>query len=261
MGVEFPGKADYGLSFVGIVTTATDTTHFKASDLTDFGDGYFIGYHVYVTWDVGGAGAAPQGEHQLISAYTSSNGTFTHAAFSAQLALTDKVVIVHPSIGGMNVSCMMFSSAPSSIVVIPGTGADLDFPSVTVAGLPAGCNILRVDMSLVIGALFDTSASENQIKTGTTDQLFVKLSSDAWSGGAGVVDKCLDFPALGLQVGAGAYRAGAILEGATDIKAVVDANGTYNFRSEETNKTKGVEATGASLELLDVSTLIRVWFS
>lgn len=156
---------------------------------------------------------------------------------------------------------MTFPSASVAMVVMPGTGADLDFPSVTVAGLPDGCNILRVDMIVFIGALFDTSAAENQIKTGTTDQLFVKLSTDGWDGGAGVVDKCLDFPALGLQVGANAYRGGTVLMGATDIKAVVDGNGTYNFRSEETNKTKGVEATGASLELLDVSTLIRIWFS
>lgn len=162
---------------------------------------------------------------------------------------------------GTPASCMTFPSAPDDIVVIPAAGANLDFPSVIVAGLPADCNILRVDMILFIGALFDTSGAENQIKAATTDQLFVKLSTDGWDGGAGVVDKCLDFPALGLQVGADAYRGGAVLMGATDIKAVVDGNGTYNFRSEETNKTKGVEATGASLELLDVSILIRIWFS
>ena len=160
-----------------------------------------------------------------------------------------------------NVSCMIFPSAPDDIIVITDTGADLDFPSVVVAGLPSGCNILRADMALVIGAILDTSTAENQIKTGTTDQLFVKLSTDAWNGGAGVVDACLNFPALGLQVDALSYRGGAILMGATDIKAVVDGVGTYNFRSEETNKTKAVEATGGNLELLDVTSLIRVWFS
>jgi len=160
-----------------------------------------------------------------------------------------------------NVSLMMFASAMEDIIVIPGTGADLDFPSVVVAGLPTDCNILRVDMALVIGGLFDTSAAENQIKTGTTDQLFVKLSTDAWTGGAGVVDKCLDFTALSLQVDADAYRGGCVLYGATDIKAVIDANGTYNFRSEETNKTKGVEATGGPIELLHVTTVVRVWFN
>ncbi|GAG99224.1 unnamed protein product, partial [marine sediment metagenome] len=35
---------------------------------------------------------------QLISAYTSTGGVFTHGEFSAQLALTDKVLIVHPSV-------------------------------------------------------------------------------------------------------------------------------------------------------------------
>ena len=160
-----------------------------------------------------------------------------------------------------NISPMTFPSKTAAIIVIPAVGADLDFPSVTVADLPAGCNITRVDMVLFIGALFDTSGAENQIKVGTTDQLFVKRAADGWDGGAGVVDKCLDFLALGLQVDAGSYRGGTVLMGATDIKAVVDGNGTYNFRSEETNKAKGVEATGVSLEMLDVSILVRIWFS
>ena len=159
------------------------------------------------------------------------------------------------------VTMMTFASAAEHIIVIPATGADLDFPSVEVAGLPTGANILRVDMALVIGGLFNADANENQIKTGTTDQLFVKADGDAWSGGAGVVDKCLDFKALGLQVDADAYRGGCVLFGATDIKTVVTGNATYNFRSVETTTLKGVESTGGGLELLDVTTVVRVWFN
>lgn len=44
-------------------------------------------------------------------------------------------------------------------------------------------------------------------------------------------------------------------------KGVVTVDGTYNFRSEETNEGKGVEATGGTLELLDVTAVIRVWFN
>jgi len=52
-----------------------------------------------------------------------------------------------------------------------------------------------------------------------------------------------------------------VVFGATDIKGVVTVDGIYNFRSDETNETKGVEATGGDLELLDVSIVVRVWFN
>ncbi len=94
----FSDAVDYGLSFEGIVTTATSDVQFSASALAGKGDGYFKGYYAYPIWDAGGAGAAPQGEHQLISAYTSIGGVFVHTAFTADLALTDKILIVHPAI-------------------------------------------------------------------------------------------------------------------------------------------------------------------
>lgn len=93
------GYADYGMGFLGTVTTATDATHFKASGLTGFGNGFFVGYYVYVLWDSdGAAGGAPQNEHKPISVYATADGTFTHTAFTLQLALDDKVLIVHPAI-------------------------------------------------------------------------------------------------------------------------------------------------------------------
>ena len=156
---------------------------------------------------------------------------------------------------------MLFPSASLAIVVIPGTGADLAFPDVVVAGLPSGITIAKADLVLVIGGLFDTSSAENQIKAATTDQIFVKKAADAWSDGSPKVIAALTFTALGLQVDADAYRGGPVLFGATDIKGVVTVDGTYNFRSDETTETKGVEATGASLELLDVTAVIRVWFN
>lgn len=92
-----------GLVYRGTVTTYTDTTHFKVSgfpeygDADDFGDNFFKDYYVYVVWDKDGAGAAPQGESQPASAYTSSDGTFTHAAFTAPMEAGDEVLLIHPS--------------------------------------------------------------------------------------------------------------------------------------------------------------------
>lgn len=154
---------------------------------------------------------------------------------------------------------MIFPSVASAgpIVVLPGVAADLDFPSVVVSGLPSGLTIAKADFVLVIGTLFDTSGSENQIDQ-AAKTIRVKKSTGSW-GTDDIV--ALTFANLGLQCDADAYRGGPVLFGATDIKAEMDGDGTYNFRSEETNRSEGVTVTGASLELLDVSSIIRVWFN
>ncbi len=90
-----------GLVFRGTVTTYTDTTHFKVSSLPEYGnaddfpDEFFKDYYVYVAWDAGGAGAAPQGESQKASAYTSSDGSITHPAFTTPLAVGDEILLIH----------------------------------------------------------------------------------------------------------------------------------------------------------------------
>ena len=92
------GGSSNPLVFKGTVTTATSSTVFASTDLTGHGNDAFItDWYVYVFHDAGGAGAAPQGEYRSISDYVSSTGTFTHTAFSANLALTDEVFIIHSS--------------------------------------------------------------------------------------------------------------------------------------------------------------------
>lgn len=85
-----------GLVFMGTVTTWTNVNNFAATDLTGFGNSAFINWGVFVFWDAGGAGAAPQGEVQQITGYTSATGAFVHGAFSAALAVGDRVLILHP---------------------------------------------------------------------------------------------------------------------------------------------------------------------
>lgn len=142
-------------------------------------------------------------------------------------------------------------------IAVPAVAADLTFPSVVVAGLPSGITIARADIVLVIGALLDTSSAENQIAA-ASKTLRVKLSSGAW-GTDDIV--AMTLVQNSLQVDADAYRGGAVLFGNTDIKSVVTADGTFNFRSEETNRSDAIVATGASLELLDVAIVVRVWFN
>jgi len=190
----------------------------------------------------------------LASSWTAALATILGNFSAARIGYMDAIARDRPS--------MIFPSVLTPIIVVPGTGADLNFPSVVVDTLPDGIAIAKADYVLVIGGLFDTSGAENQIKTGTTDQIFVKKSTDAWDEDLGEeVLAALEFAPLSLQVDADAYRGGPLLFGAIDIKAVVTGNATYNFRSDETVRTKGVEATGATLELLDVTSIIRVWFN
>ena len=89
------------LTFYGKVTKYNSTTSFAVSNLSRFGNEFFKNWFVYVVRDAGGAGAAPQDELVKITGYTSSDGTFTHTAFTVDLALNDEVLILHESIASI----------------------------------------------------------------------------------------------------------------------------------------------------------------
>lgn len=95
--VELALRMD-GLSYYGKITAYTDTTHFKIDGLKGWQDGFFYNWFVYVVRDSGGIGAAPQDELAKITNYTSSDGTFTHLAFTTPVAVGDEVLIVHKSV-------------------------------------------------------------------------------------------------------------------------------------------------------------------
>lgn len=155
---------------------------------------------------------------------------------------------------------MLPFAGSTGLVVVTGTGANLDFPDVVVSGIEVSKNaIKRADATLVVGGTFDTSASENQIKIGTTDAIYVKKSSDDWP----VAISAIPVPALSFQTKASDYGAGGVIPGNTDIKDILfdEVNGTYNFRTDETNFTKAIEATGGDLELLTVLIIMRIWWA
>ncbi len=84
------------LTHIAPVTTYTGVNDFSAAELAGRGNDFFRGWYVYAMWDAGGASAAPQGEYRLITDYVSLTGAFTHNPFSAILAATDVVMLVHP---------------------------------------------------------------------------------------------------------------------------------------------------------------------
>lgn len=89
---------DYGLAFEGIVTGVVAAPKFQCTNLIGFGDGFFDGYWSYVVWDVGGGGAAPQGQMLQCTGYASATGDFTVAAYAPIIAIGDHVLLLHPSI-------------------------------------------------------------------------------------------------------------------------------------------------------------------
>jgi hypothetical protein len=90
-----------GLIFKAEVTSKVGcgANDFICSSLIGIGTGVFADavtpYTCFVFRDAGGAKAAPQGEHQLVSAYDSATGKFTTAAFTASVEVGDTVIISH----------------------------------------------------------------------------------------------------------------------------------------------------------------------
>jgi len=91
-----------GLSFRGDVTAVPGANQFTIASLIGVGTGVFSDatapYRAFVLRDNGGAGAAPQGETQTVTAYNSATGAFTTTAFTAAVASGDTVIIMHPRI-------------------------------------------------------------------------------------------------------------------------------------------------------------------
>ena len=109
-------------TILGTVDSVTAAPTFTIDSLTGYGNDYFDSWYAYVVWDTGGAAAAPQGESQAITGYTSSTGTFAHAAFTAPLVAGDKVLI---SLGDPNAAGDA-SAANQATIIADVTGINGD---------------------------------------------------------------------------------------------------------------------------------------
>jgi hypothetical protein len=83
--------------YFGVVDGIPGANQFTISGLASYGATSFVGWEAFVFWDDLGGGAAPQGEHLPVTAYTNT-GTFTTAAFTAPVDNGDYILIVHPSL-------------------------------------------------------------------------------------------------------------------------------------------------------------------
>jgi len=156
------------------VTTATSTTVFAASDLINLTDGNndLVGWWIYVVWDAGGASAAPEGEYRQITDYVDSTGTVTHNAFSAQLALTDVVLIIPPFLYESTASR---GGATTLQAINTEQRAGLDFARVQTIASPT-------TLSAAVQAIYSNTNGRPFFFGGGT----ISWDSGAWAGGESV---------------------------------------------------------------------------
>jgi hypothetical protein len=80
--------------YVAPVTTGGTTT-FSSTQMAGYGVGRFVNWIAFCTYDVGGAVAAPQGESQIVTAYTNTGDT-VGTAFTT-LATGDIIILINPA--------------------------------------------------------------------------------------------------------------------------------------------------------------------
>jgi len=151
---------------------------------------------------------------------------------------------------------MDFWSAPADKITVSSTASDINFPDVVVSGLPSGATIKRAVVILTVRAIEDTSGSDNYINQ-ASKTLRVKKSDGSW----GVDDLVgITFDQNSLYCAGGTKEPGLALIGSHDVKAEVDGDGTYNFRSDQSNRSDAITVLGDDLELYDVQVGLRIFF-
>jgi len=150
-----------------------------------------------------------------------------------------------------------FWSAPTDKITITNAAADLTFPDIVVAALPGGLTIKKVVLVLSVRALNNTNAADNYINAaGKT--LRIKKSTGVW----GVDDVVgITVASNALYCKSSAKENGPVIIGSADLSALVNANGTYNVRSDQTTRGDAIVAQGNNLELYDVQVGLRVFYS
>jgi hypothetical protein len=126
------GLINSGVVFRGVVSAADPGVSFTIGGLAGQGAGAFIDanvpWYAYVFRDAGGAAAAPQGEQQQITGYTTATGLFTTNAFTVPIAVGDDVFITNgrlASIPDILVDTAEIGAAGVGLTEAGGTGDHL----------------------------------------------------------------------------------------------------------------------------------------
>jgi hypothetical protein len=138
-----------GLIYRATVTDVPNATTFRAAELIGYGSTYFRNWYIYVVWDSLGLGNAPQDEYTPATAFNSADATFTHAAFTAQLAVGDRVLLLHPWLASL--MRLRGVTPVSGNVVANWQAAEVDLVLIGTAGINNKLHTLNVGITNLIG--------------------------------------------------------------------------------------------------------------
>jgi hypothetical protein len=141
-------------------------------------------------------------------------------------------------------SSMDFWSESMETFTIPAADADTAItPTVVVAGLPAGCTILRV---VAMFKYRKVSAVADSAINGAQEFQVDDVANTGWL-------DCIKLADNQFTLKAGDIEGGDVLIGSIDIKARVDADDTYDFQLDEGHADTALVFTGVQVGL-------RVWY-
>jgi hypothetical protein len=136
------GSINSGIVFRGVVTADDPGVSFTIAGLAGQGVGAFVDantpWYAYVCTDGGGASAAPQGEVQKVTGYTSATGLFTTDAFTVAVATGDDVVIMSGRIAAIpeiKAVTDLFNFSGTNVLAKVMAEDDIDFGATKKASL------------------------------------------------------------------------------------------------------------------------------
>ena len=156
------------LAYFGVVTRVISATQFIAAGLAGLGDGALVGYAAYVLAKADGTITTPHAEQPAVTAYISSSGTFTHAAYTAPLAVGDQLLILHPNISANITSILTQINKLGGVA--PGVGS-------TVANWQAAeADIISIGADNVRNKLHSLVLDINALAGTVTIRLYMQVN-------------------------------------------------------------------------------------
>jgi len=197
----------YDLAYFGVISSVINATSFTVAGLAGQGDGTFQGYGIYVLRKANGTTTAPHREQRACTAYSSAAGLFTHAAFTASLAVGDSVLLLHPNV-----------AVTVSIGSTPGT---------TTQNWQAGeQNITTIGTAGVIQQLQSLLLDINALAGNITVRLYTNINGVERQAYSQVFSVAVDGPALWI------------------VNGTLTINGTVRVTAQSNNAADNGQAIG-----------------
>jgi hypothetical protein len=200
------GSINSGVSFRGTVSADDPGVSFTIGGLAGQGAGAFVDantpWYAYVLRDGGGAAAAPQGEVQKVTGYTSATGLFTTDAFTAAVATGDDVVIVSAAlINSLSIKTRVELALPNAapdaaggLLISDDGGWDADELYDAIITDAAGANIAADVIAVKAKTDNIPAAPATEAKQDTIDAVVdaIKIVTDSITDLATLVDAVWD---------------------------------------------------------------------